>query len=119
TAVARLAAVAAPCPDAPDAEAPHETLRDHPLHRRGDLIAGGADVDESSDRAHRVVGMERGEDEVAGERGLDRDLRRLAVADLADEDDVGILAHDRSQRGAEGETGALVHLDLYDARQSI
>ena len=40
-----------------------------------------------------------------GERGLDRDLRRLAIADLADEDDVGILAHDGAQRGAEGQTG--------------
>ena len=56
---------------------------------------------------------------MAGERGLDRDLRRLAIADLADEDDVRILPHDGAQRRAEGETGALVHLDLHDARQPI
>jgi hypothetical protein len=57
--------------------------------------------------------------EMAGEGGLDRDLRRLAITDLADEDDVGILAHDRAQRRAEGETGTLVHLDLHDAGQAI
>ena len=49
---------------------------------------------EPRDRARRVVGVERREDEVAGERGLDRDLGRLEVADLADQDHVGVLADD-------------------------
>ena len=42
--------------------------------------------------------VERREDEVARLRGLERDVERELVADLADEDDVGILA----ERGAEG-----------------
>src|SRR2546427_7618945 len=33
-----------------------------------------------------VVGVQRGEHEVACQRGLDSDLRGLAVADLADQD---------------------------------
>ncbi len=44
-----------------------------------------------------VVGVQRGEHQVPGERGLDRDLRGLAVADLADHDHVGVGAHDRAQ----------------------
>ena len=51
--------------------------------------------------ARRVVGVQRREHEVAGERRLDGDLRRLAVADLADHDDVGVGAHHRAQAGGE------------------
>ena len=40
--------------------------------------------------ARRVVGVQRREHEVAGERRLDRDLRRLVVADLTDQHDVGV-----------------------------
>ena len=38
--------------------------------------------------------------QVAGERRLDRDLRGLAVADLADHDDVRVLAQERAQPAA-------------------
>ena len=51
--------------------------------------------------ARRVVGVQRREHEVAGQRGLDGDLRRLAVADLADHDDVGVGAQHRAQAGRE------------------
>ena len=34
-------------------------------------------------------------------RGLDGDLRGLEVANLADHDDVGVLAQDGAQRGAQ------------------
>ena len=39
-----------------------------------------------------------GEHQVAGERGLDRVLRGLLVADLADHDHVGVLAQHVPQR---------------------
>jgi hypothetical protein len=47
---------------------------------------------------------------VAGERRLDRDLRRLQVADLADEDDVGVLTQEVSQKPGEGQP--LLDVDL-------
>ena len=51
----------------------------------------------------RVRCVQRGQDEVAGQRGLDGDPGRLDVADLADQDHVGVLAQDRLQAGGEGE----------------
>ena len=51
----------------------------------------------------RVVRVERREDEVAGERRLDRDLGGLLVADLADQDDVRRLAQHRAQDALEVE----------------
>ena len=48
----------------------------------------------------RVVGVERREHQVAGERGLDRDLRGLEVADLADHDDVRVLAQEARSAAA-------------------
>ena len=71
------------------------------------------------DRGRGAVGVERGKHQVAGQRGLDRDLRRLQVADLADHDDVRVLAQDRAQRMREGEADLRLHLDLVDAGQLV
>ena len=66
-----------------------------------------------------VVGVQRREHEVAGQRRLDGDLRGLEVADLADHDDVGVLPQDRAQRVGEGEADLRLHLDLVDAGQLV
>ena len=63
--------------------------------------------------------MQRREHEVAGHRGLRRDLRRLAVTDLAHEDHVGVLAQKRTQRVREGDAALWIHLDLRDPRQLV
>ena len=51
---------------------------------------------------------------MAGERCLQRDLRRLLVADLADEHYVRVLPQDRAQRGGERQPRLRVHLNLDD-----
>ena len=79
-----------------------------------------AHLGEPGDRRRRVVGVQRREDEVAGQRRLDRDLGRLAVADLADHDHVGVRAQHRAQAAGERRGPAFeVHLDLVDARQLV
>ena len=48
----------------------------------------------------RAVGVQRGEDQVAGQGGPHGQLGGLGVADLADQDDVGVLAqHAHAGRG--------------------
>ena len=48
-----------------------------------------------------VGAVHRGEHEVAGERRLDRDPGGVDVADLTDEDHVGVLAQHGPQSGGE------------------
>src|SRR5581483_5427075 len=94
-----------------------EPLRGDELHRRGDQKRLDSHVHQTIDRRRRVVRVQRREDEMSGERRLDRDLRRFEVADLADEDDVRILPEKGAQRRREVQADRLLHLHLIDARQ--
>jgi hypothetical protein len=58
--------------------------------------------------------VQRGEHQVARERRLHRDFRRIAVADFADHDDVGILPQYVFQHPREAEARRLVDLVLVD-----
>src|ERR1700736_2677570 len=60
-----------------------QTLTEHGFERCRDQERLEAHVDQTRDGAGSVVGVQRGEDEMAGERRLDCDLRRLQVARLA------------------------------------
>ena len=73
-----------------------QALREQPDQRRGDQERLDPHVDQAGDRAGGVVGVERGEHQVAGERGAGWRSRRFRVADLADHDDVGVLAQEAS-----------------------
>ena len=68
--------------------------------------------------SRRVGGVQRRHDEVAGLGGGQRRLDRLVVAHLADEDDVGVLAHRGAQRGREV-GGVEPHLALVDHRELV
>ena len=65
------------------------------------LLVGREDVDEPVDGLRGGLGVQRGEHEVAGLGGGDRDRGRLEVAQLADQDDVRVLAQHVPQRGRE------------------
>ena len=101
------------------AEAAVEALRLGEDERRGEQERRDAHVDETGDDAGGVVGVQRREHQVARERGLHGDVGRLAVADLADEADVRVLAQHRAQHRGEREADLLVHGDLVDARQLV
>ena len=79
------------------ADSANETLRQNRSQRRGDKEFGNPHILQTGDRARRVVRVERAEDQVAGQRRLDGDLRGLAVADFPDEDFVRVLPQNRTQ----------------------
>ena len=85
------------------AEHAHEALREDADDRRAHEERLDAHVDQARDGAGGVVRVDRREHEVTRERRVDRDLDRLLVADLADHDDVRILAQEGAERAREGE----------------
>jgi hypothetical protein len=78
--------------------------RDDERERRRDEERLDAHVDQARDGGDGVIGVQRRQHQVAGERGLQGQLGGLGVADLADQDDVGVLAQDAAQPAGEGET---------------
>src|SRR3989338_9567345 len=83
-------------------ERAQETLRHRDRHGRTEGLRVRVEVCKPREGARRIVGVQGREDEMAGERGLDGDVGRLAVADLADHDDVRVLAHNRAEPLGEG-----------------
>src|SRR6185503_9162478 len=94
------------------ADAAHEALAYSHVHRRGDEVGVDSHIKEARQRRRGVTRVERREDEVARERRVDGNRGGLAVADLADHDDVRVLAQDRAQPRAEREPRPGVDLDL-------
>ena len=94
------------------AELAHQPLR-HDADEAGRQQEGlDAHVDESGDGRHRIVGVQRGQHQVAGERRLHGDLGGLHVADLADHHHVRVLTQDGAQRLGKRHVDAGVHLRL-------
>ena len=79
------------------------------------LLVGGEDVDDAGERLRGVVGVQRGEDQVAGLGDGQREPDRLQVAHLADQQHVGVLAQRRAQRVGE-RRGVGADLALVDRR---
>src|SRR5690606_8608822 len=96
------------------AEGANEALRERSHQRGGHEEGLDAHVHQTGDGARRVVGVHGGEHEVTGERRLDGDLRRLEIADLADEDHVRVLAEEGAQRRSEGQADLRLARDLVD-----
>ena len=97
----------------------HQALGEDAV-QRGDKVVGlDAHVQEAAEHVEHVVGVDGGEDQVAGERGVDGDLRGLLVADFADHDLVGIVAQDGAETAGEGESFFVVDRDLGDAFELV
>ena len=96
------------------ADAPHQSLGQDRFHRGRDQKRRDPHVLEPRDRAGCVVRVQRAEHRVPGERGLDGDFRRLQVANLADQDLVGILPQNGPQAGGKRVADVRVDRDLDD-----
>ena len=82
------------------------------------LLLGREDVDDAVDRLRGRLGVQGGEDEVAGLGRGQRGGDRLQVAHLADQDHVGVLSQGGAQ--AEGEVrGVGADLALVDDRALV
>ena len=101
------------------AKAFDQSLRDDGVDGRGDKIRRDAHVDETHDAARRVVGVQGGEYQVTGDGRADGYLRRLVVTDLADHDDVGVLAQEGAETACEGHARLGVDLHLVDAEHLL
>ena len=101
------------------ADPAHEALGDDADDRRRDEERLDPHVEETVERGGGIGRVQRRQHEVSRERRLHRDPRRLDVAHLADEDDVGILAQDRLEPAGERDVGLLVDLDLVDRREDV
>ena len=109
--------------DAAAVGARQQALRDDPLQaaRDADAVLGHVAPHEREHAvhgAHGVARVQRRQDEVARLGRLERDLHRLLVADLADEDDVRILPQRRAQRRGEARR-VEADLALADARHLV
>ena len=93
----------------------HQPLRQDAVQRRNEIVRLDAHVQEAAEHVEHVIGVDGGEDQVAGQRGVDGDLRGLLVADFANHDLVGIVAENGSQTAREGQPLLLVYRDLRDA----
>ena len=101
------------------AEAAHQALRQHADQARTQEKGLDAHVLQASHGADRVVGVQGGDHQVAGQAGLDGDLRGFQVADLTHQDDIRVLAQDGAQGAREAHVDAGVDLGLADAIEVI
>ena len=94
---------------------PHQPLRHDAEERRRHQERLDAEVEQPRDGRRRVVGVQRAEQQMAGLRRPERDVRRLLIANLADQNHVGILAENRAQPARERHAGLGVDLHLVHA----
>src|SRR5579859_1416350 len=97
------------------ADSPHQALRQYAVQRGNEIVRLHAHVQKAAQHVDYVVCVHRGEHQVAGKRGLDRDLRRLGVADFTQNDLVRIVAQDGPQSAGEGEAFFLIDRNLRNA----
>src|SRR6266513_1019262 len=100
-------------------DAAQQTLTQDGLQRGGNQERFHAHVDQTRDRAGRVVRVQGGEDQVPGQRRLNRNLRRLQVACFSHHYAVRVLAQERPQNARKGQADGFVHRHLHDSFQVV
>src|SRR3990167_3287147 len=83
------------------AEAAYEALRHRDGNRGAKDVRIHAHINEAGEGTRSIVGVERGEDQVTRERCVYRRRGDFRISNLADHDDVGVLAQCATQ--SEGE----------------
>ena len=77
------------------------------------------EIEQARHRGSRGFGVQGCQHEVAGERRVNRDMGGFGIADFADHDDVGVLAHEGAQRRCECQPDGRLRLGLIDTRELV
>src|SRR5678815_1136848 len=93
----------------------NQSLRQHTVERRHEVVRLNAHVQETSDHVDHVIRVYSCKYEVTSQRGLNRDLGGLRIANLADHDLVRVVTQNRTQTTIECESLFLVDGNLRDA----
>ncbi len=98
----------------------HAKAAQKPLRRATDETRAqkkrvGFHIQKPGDRAGGVVAVQSREHQVTGQGGAQGRLHRFVVADFADENDVGVLAHGGAEQLREGEADFFIDLRLANA----
>ena len=88
---------------------------ENPAHSRGKQVPLDPHLRQPREDARCRSGVHGRDQQVPGQRGLDRRLRRHGVSDLADDQDVGVVAQGRAQGPREVEVRTGIDLRLRDA----
>ena len=78
-----------------------------------------AHVDQTRDRARRIIGVERSKNQVARERRLNGNLRRLQITRFSNHDAIRILPQEVAQNSSKGQADAFIHRHLHDSLQIV
>src|SRR5678815_4568968 len=98
-----------------DTQHTNQSLSQNTVERRHEVVRLNTHVQETPDHVDDVVRVYRCKYEVTSQRGLNRDLRGLRVADLTDHDFVRVVTQDGTQATIERESLLLVDGNLRDA----
>src|ERR1700733_3426990 len=96
------------------ADGADQALGEDAVERGDEVVDLDTHIDEAAEHVDHVVGVDGGEDQMAGERGVDGDLGSFVVADFADQDLVRVVTQDRAQAAGKREALFLVHRNLGD-----
>ena len=91
-------------------------MRHDAQHGGADHVGRHAQIKQTGDGSRGIVGVQRGEDQVAGEGGLDRHLRRFQIANFAHHDYVRVLPHQGAHAVSKAQINAMLHLHLVEGR---
>ena len=98
---------------------PHQPLGHDRFDGGGDQKWLDAHVNQPGERARRVIGVERAEHQVPGQRSANRNFGRFQVADFPHHDHIRVLPENMAKAHREGQSNVRADGNLVDAFEFI
>src|SRR5277367_4516923 len=97
----------------------YQPLGKDAVERGNKIVSFHSHIEKTSQHVDHVVGMDGGEHQVTGQRGVDGNLCCFLVADFAHQDLVRVMAQNGAQAAGEGKALLLVNRDLSNAANLV